>query len=89
MSRNERARTAVSLLFLIQITLQRLVHLTPTVFTLASGKGAEQLVHLWEILSPKHAGLVGRATVRESENLSLGLTQILTNPLYSFLYILN
>lgn len=58
MSRNERARTTVSLFFLIQITLLRLVHLTPTVFTLASGKGAERLVHLWKILSPKYAGLV-------------------------------
>lgn len=53
------------------------------------GKGAERLVHLWKILSPKYAGLVGRATVRDSENLSLGLTQILTKPLYSFLHILN
>lgn len=89
MSRNERARTTVSFFFLIQITLMRLVPLTPTVFTFASGKGAERLVHLWKILSPKYAGLVGRATVRDSENLSLGLTQILTKPLYSFLHILN
>lgn len=67
MSRNERARTTVSFFFLIQITLMRLVPLTPTVFTLASGKGAERLVHLWKILSPKYAGLVGRVTVRIRE----------------------
>lgn len=36
----------------------RLVPLTPTVFTFASGKEAERLVHLWKILSPKYAGLV-------------------------------